>query len=256
MNFKEYGFRYPQNLIFSFIGGSQLHGAKAEGTDDTDWYGVFIEPAERILGLDRDEHFVYTTGGLLGGNGPLDVDVTLYSLRKWAGLAVKGNPSALHFLYAPAAMIRTAWWEIERNADLFLAKRHLDAFTGYAQAQLQRLYSGKQPQNIHRIDLVEKFGFDTKFAMHCIRVLGEGKELMERGRITHPQTNVQELIAIRNGKYKLSEIREMAEALEADALAAREKSSLPEEVERERVSKLLADVYRGFWSQQEYGGYL
>lgn len=256
MNFKEYGFQYPANLILSFIGGSQLHGAKAEGTDDTDWYGVFIEPPEKVLGLDRYEHFVYTTGGLAGGNGPGDVDVTLFSLRKWAGLAVKGNPTALHFLYAPPSMIRTAWWEIERNAHLFLAKGHLSAFTGYARQQLQRLFDGKQPQNIHRAHLVEKYGYDCKFAFHCIRLLGEGKELMEHGRITHPQPNVQELISIRNGKYRLSHICEMAEALETDARAAQEKSSLPEEVDREQVSRLLAEVYRGFWAQQEHGGYL
>jgi hypothetical protein len=30
------------------------------------------------------------------------VDVCLYTLMKWAGLAAKGNPSALHFLFGPA----------------------------------------------------------------------------------------------------------------------------------------------------------
>src|SRR5580700_1828829 len=99
-DFTKYGFRYPDNLITAFIGGSQMHGAKLEGTDDTDWYGVYLELPERILGLDADEHFVYTTGGKRGGNGPGDVDVCLYSLRKWAKLAVKGNPSVLHFLFA------------------------------------------------------------------------------------------------------------------------------------------------------------
>ena len=55
-------------------------------------------PPTKVLGLEREEHFVFTTGGKLGGNGPSDVDVCLYTLIKWAGLAAKGNPSALHFL--------------------------------------------------------------------------------------------------------------------------------------------------------------
>jgi hypothetical protein len=38
-DFTQYGFAYQENLIQAFIGGSQLHGAKVEGTDDTDWYG-------------------------------------------------------------------------------------------------------------------------------------------------------------------------------------------------------------------------
>ncbi len=69
------------------IGGSQAHGAKLGATDDTDWYGLYIPPPAKVLGLERDEHFVFTTGGKLGGNGPLDVDVCLYTLMKWAGLA-------------------------------------------------------------------------------------------------------------------------------------------------------------------------
>jgi predicted nucleotidyltransferase len=102
-DFAQYGFPYPNNVIQAFIGGSQLHGAKVGATDDTDWYGVFIEPPEKMIGLDRDEFFVFTTGGKRGGNGPDDVDVCLYSLRKWAGMAAKGNPSALHFVFAKDA---------------------------------------------------------------------------------------------------------------------------------------------------------
>jgi uncharacterized protein len=93
-DFTQYGFQFPESLIQTFIGGSQLHGAKVGGTDDTDWYGIFIEHPEQSLGLDKYEHFVTTTGGKEGGNGPQDVDVCLYSLRKWAGLAAKGNPSS------------------------------------------------------------------------------------------------------------------------------------------------------------------
>lgn len=76
------GFPYADWVILSFIGGSQLHGAKIKDTDDTDWYGLFIEPAEKALGTDSYEHFVHTTGGERGDNRPGDTDVTLYSLRK------------------------------------------------------------------------------------------------------------------------------------------------------------------------------
>jgi hypothetical protein len=90
------GFPYPENASLLIEGGSKFHGAKLEGKDDTDWYGLYVEPAEIALGLDKLEHFVHTTGGKGGGNGP-DVDLTLCGLRKFAGLACKGNPSVLHF---------------------------------------------------------------------------------------------------------------------------------------------------------------
>jgi hypothetical protein len=40
-----------------------LHGAKLEGKDDTDWYGLYVEPAEIALGLDDFAHFVLPPAG-------------------------------------------------------------------------------------------------------------------------------------------------------------------------------------------------
>ena len=101
-------------------------------TDDTDWYGLYIPPPTKLLGLEREEHFVFTTGGQLGGNGPLDVDVCLYTLMKWAGLAAKGNPSALHFLFAPLEFTTNTWEHFSARPEIFLAKGHVKPFLGFA----------------------------------------------------------------------------------------------------------------------------
>lgn len=105
----ETGFPYPDRLIHLFVGGSELHGAKVQGTDDLDIYGVYIEPLEMALGLDSLPHFVWSTAGDDRRNGPNDVDVTLYSLKQWAGLACKGNPTALHFLFAKNTLTSDIW---------------------------------------------------------------------------------------------------------------------------------------------------
>src|SRR5260370_3150385 len=94
------GFDWSESLIHLFIGGSELHGAKVGKTDDTDIYGIYIEEPEDVLGLDPQEHFVRSTAGNERRNGPDDVDVTFYSLRKWAAMAAKGNATALPFLFA------------------------------------------------------------------------------------------------------------------------------------------------------------
>lgn len=70
-DFAQYGFGYAENRIMAYIGGSQAHGAKLGATDDTDWYGLYIPPPNKVLGLEREEHFVFTPGGKLGGNGHL-----------------------------------------------------------------------------------------------------------------------------------------------------------------------------------------
>src|ERR1700743_1630267 len=91
------GFDAPEEVIHLFIGGSELHGAKVGATDDLDIYGVFIDPPDVVLGLEPREHFVWSTASDERRNGPDDVDVTLYSLRKWASLASRGNATCLHF---------------------------------------------------------------------------------------------------------------------------------------------------------------
>jgi predicted nucleotidyltransferase len=232
------------------IGGSQAHGAKLGATDDTDWYGLYIPPANKVLGLEREEHFVFTTGGKLGGNGPSDVDVCLYTLIKWAGLAAKGNPSALHFLFAPLEFTTETWERVSAQPELFLAKGHVKPFLGFADDQMKRLLGQKGQKNIHRAELEEKHGYDTKYAMHVIRLYGEAKELMENGRITLPRPNRAELIEIRQGKYSLSDIQELGIQLESEALAAQATSPLPDRVDRNAISRLLADVHLRCWNGQ------
>ncbi len=247
-DFDRYGFKYQHNLIMAFIGGSQLHGAKLEGTDDTDWYGVFIEPPEQMIGLDREEFFVYTTGGQPGGNGPHDIDVCLYSLRKWAGMAVKGNPSALHFLFANERFA-TRWWDrIVAHRDLFSSKRHLKSFLKFADDQMERLCGRKGQKNIHRAELEQRHGYDSKYSMHVIRLYLEGKEYVETGKITLPNPRVDLLVSIREGKYKRSEIEQMGKEFAAEALRAAERSPLPDQVDLRAVSKLIADLYLDFWT--------
>jgi uncharacterized protein len=111
---RESSFPHPDGLIHLFIGGSELHGAKVKDTDDLDIYGVYLEPPELALGLERSDLYVWSTAGNERRNGPDDIDLCLYSLRKCAGLAAKGNPTALHFLFA--AKLRAEIETVERSS--------------------------------------------------------------------------------------------------------------------------------------------
>src|ERR1700744_6222378 len=138
------GFERPQSLIHLFVGGSELHGAKVGKTDDTDLYGVYIEDLQHALGLDSREHFVWSTAGDERRNGPDDIDVTLYSLRKWAGMAAKGNATTLHFLFAaPKEVAPQTWQKIQANRELFLACSSAKQFLGFADDQFKRLTGEK-----------------------------------------------------------------------------------------------------------------
>ena len=242
------GFPFPERVIHLFVGGSELHGAKVHGTDDLDIYGVYIEPPEMILGLESFPHFVWSTAGNDRRNGPNDVDITLYSLKKWAGLACKGNPTALHFLFADGVMGNAVWKEITANQRLFLARGCAKQFLGFADDQLKRMTGKKgRGKKGQRPEIEAKYGYDVKAAMHTLRLLHECKEIVSQGRITLPRPERDFLIRVRTGKYSMDKVLAMSQKLFAECEEAARHSSLPEKVDRATISKLLAKAYREAW---------
>jgi hypothetical protein len=113
---------------------------------------------------------------------------------------------------------------------------------------MKRFLGQKGQKNIHRAELEQQHGYDTKYAMHIIRLYGEAKELMEHGHITLPRPNREELVAIRMGKYTLSELQNLGAQLESEALVAQATSPLPDQVDREAINKLLANAHLKFWN--------
>ncbi len=245
------GFDRPGNLIHLFVGGSELHGAKVGQTDDTDLYGVYVEDSGQALGLDPSEHFVWSTAGDERRNGPDDVDVTLYSLRKWAGMAAKGNATALHFLFAePKEVDPKAWKIIQGQREVFLSRGSAKQFLGFADDQFKRLTgekgSGKKGQ---RPEYIGKFGYDTKAAMHGLRLLYECLELMTHKTITLPRPEKDLLIEVRSGEWLLDRVLAHAKNLAREVDGAVASSPLPENVDRITISELVAQVHLEFWNR-------
>jgi predicted nucleotidyltransferase len=244
----ESGFPFPDRMIHLFVGGSELHGAKVQGTDDLDIYGLYIEPPEMVLGLESMPHFVWSTAGNERRNGPLDVDVTLYSLRKWAGLACKGNPTALHFLFTKSSVRNEVWSVIRDHKSGFLSRACVPQFLGFANAQLHRMTGEKgRGKKGQRPELEEKYGYDVKAGMHVLRLLYECQELVSTGKITLPRPERDLLIRVRTGKYSMEKVLAMAQKQFAECEEAAKASFLPEKIDRAAVSKLLADSYREAW---------
>ena len=244
-------FPYPDRLIHLFVGGSELHGAKVHGTDDLDIYGVYIEPPELVLGLESFPHYVWSTAGDDRRNGPNDVDVTLYSLRKWAGLACKGNPTALHFLFSPDEVASGIWSDVVAHKDAFLVRSCAKQFLGFADDQLKRMIGKKgRGKKGKRPEIEAKFGYDVKAAMHTIRLLYECLEIVSTGKITLPRPERDLLIRVRTGKYSMEKVLAMAQKLFMECEEAAKKSKLPDKIDRTVVSMLIADWYQRAWEQK------
>ncbi len=245
------GFASLSSLIHLFVGGSELHGAKVGATDDLDIYGVFIADPSDVLGLNPTEHFVWSTASDDRRNGPDDVDLTLYSFKKWAGMAARGNATALHFLFADATAASSPMWaEIQAKKDLFLSKQSASQFLGFAENQLKRITGekGKGAKGT-RPEYECAYGYDTKAAMHCLRLLFECSELMQEGTITLPRPEKDLLVEVRSGAWTLERFVEEAALLRASTEAATASSVLPDSVDYLEISKLVAHVHLEFWNE-------
>ncbi len=248
-------FEHRDNLIHLFAGGSALHGASLPGKTDLDVYGVFIEPKVNVFGLDKYEHFTTSTSGDERRNTSDDTDVTLYSLRRWAALAAKGNPTALQFMFADNALFSQhtsafqAWeYAMYDFRHAVVSKAASTHYKGFVSDQMGRLL-GTRGQGKHgqRPELTTQHGFDVKAAMHAVRLLGEGIELMRDEFIRFPRPNVEELRSIRRGEWSLDKLCSHVSILMAELDDAVVKSSLQERPNRVKVNTTLVDVYEQFY---------
>jgi RNA repair pathway DNA polymerase beta family len=119
------------------MGGSELQGAKVCGTDDLDLQGVYSEPPEMVLGFASTPHFIWSTAGEQRRNSSNEVEVTLYSGKKWAGLGCQGNPRALHFSFAVSAVRHPLRPPVVTNKNVLPAGCSAPHFTGSANHQLK-----------------------------------------------------------------------------------------------------------------------
>ena len=78
--------------ILRTVVGSGVHGIAIAGTDDHDEMGVFVEPAEAVIGVRRPlDHYVYQTQPEGARSGPGDTDLVMYSLCRYLRLAAMGT---------------------------------------------------------------------------------------------------------------------------------------------------------------------
>lgn len=181
---------YKNEILRSLV-GSGVHGIGIEGTDDRDEMGIFIEPPAHVIGLSGAlDQYVSRTQPEGVRSGPGDVDLTIYSLRKYLRLAIAGNPTILLPLYAPDTdlVIATAEGLGLRGLTPWIVSRQAgQRFLGYLDAQYERMLGGGRQSRVpKRPELVRQHGFDTKYASHALRLSLQGVELMETGRLSLP----------------------------------------------------------------------
>lgn len=177
------------NTVLRVQVGSGLHGVSVSDQDDRDEMGVCIEPPEYVIGLRRFEQYEYRTQQMHVRSGPGDLDLNIYSLRKWARLAADGNPTVLMLLFAPdSEIVSIAWpgYDLRARREMFLSRQAGARFVGYLERQRDRML-GKLSQRTNRPELVEKYGFDC--------YLDDTEFLTDRGWLTYDEVTAHDRLA-------------------------------------------------------------
>jgi hypothetical protein len=250
--------------------GSGVHGTSVTGQDDRDEMGLCLEPPQFVTGLARvpngsrgqaplvlfeqyERHTAWDrAGGLANRSGAGDLDVIIYSARKWARLALAGNPTVLLVLFVPDEEVvfrNEAGAELARNAHRFVSRLAAGRFLGYLKAQKAAM-TGQAGAHTNRPELVAVHGYDTKYAMHALRLGLQGIELLTTGRITLPvpPPHRDTLRAVRRGQFRLADVLDMVTGAEVRLIELRDSSTLPEQPDRSWVDGWLHRSYLNFWA--------
>lgn len=72
----------------------------------------------------------------------------------------------------------------------------------------------KKNRNVTRSALEEQFGYDTKHAMHLVRLLRMGAEVLQTGVLLVRRPDAEELLSIRAGAWTYEQVVEYAEMMD------------------------------------------
>ncbi len=240
------------NEIVRCIVGSELHGTGLAGTEDHDEMGVYIEPPELVLGFRQMEHYQWRSKpeGVKSEHG--DTDLIMYSLRKYMSMAMQGNPSILLLLFCPEEFIlynTNIGRELREITPHIISKRAAPRFVGYLNSQKSRLTGEKKGHTPNRPELIEQFGYDTKYAMHALRLGYQGIELMQTGTITLPinGSTGEYLRSVRRGEVSYQAVLDDLDYVESALIKVTNKSPLQDEPNKDFIEKWLLNTHREHW---------
>lgn len=206
-------------------------GSRAYGTDhadsDHDFRGVYLASLRRFCSLGGVQESIVL-------NEPHDT--TVYELGHFARLAAKGNPTALETLWSNDYLGSSAGETLRSHRGLFLSKRVVKTYGGYAISQLKKAEAGiggSRGADHHK---------RTKFKLHTLRLILAGTRVLATGEVMVRVPFPSALRMVAEGE--LDEVKRYAEQLLRAMDEAAEKSTLPDHPDEQAINSLLYRIRR------------
>lgn len=242
-----------ERTIMIGLRGSDAHGTKLDADetsiDDTDVFSLVVQPLDFYLSLENNgkkrQHW---------DSAGEHLDILVYDIRKFMGLAAKANPNVLNWLWnRPDDYLYTnlLGMLLIENRNLFLTKQIFPRLIGYSYSQMQRMNADKKYEGYmgeKRKMLVNEYGYDVKNAAHSVRLLLMAIEIAETGQMStyRPETDRELIKDVKRGNLTLDEVSAMIEHYADTAKKAQDKSDLPEQADMDKINDLLCTlIYAG-----------
>lgn len=243
----------PDNTMFEGITGSYAYGM-SDDLSDMDIIGICIPPKDLIFphlageipgfGTQKQRFDIYLQHRIEILSENRTYDFSIYSIVKFFDLAMRNNPNILEMLYIPNNCVlhyTAIYSHLRHNRSLFLHKGAYHKHIGYCFSQLNKISKRSNSTNEKRADLIEKYGFDTKFAAHAVRLILQCEQILTTGEIVLNRDSGI-LKSIRRGEWELERIIEWVNKKERDLTEIYNTSNVvPYTPDEARIKKLLLE---------------
>jgi len=244
----------PSNIQMETMMGSVAYGV-SDDMSDLDVYGFCIPPKDivfphlageingfgnQIQRFDQYQQHHINDPSLRGGKGQ-EIDVAIYNIVKYFQLCMDNNPNMIDSMFTPIRCILHSTEVgnmVRERRKIFLHKGSWHKFKGYAYSQLHKM-SNKNPTG-KRLALVEKYGYDVKFAYHVVRLINEVEQILVEGDLDLT-LNREQLKSIRRGEWKEEDIRKWFEDKETGLEKVYTESKLQKKPDQQKIKTLLIE---------------
>ena len=101
----------------------------------------------------------------------------------------------------------------------------------------------------HRRNNIVKYGYECKFASHLIRLLCEGIEFAETGKLEFPLKKADKILLVKEGKVNLAWVLGFVEGLRDKLRELEPNSKIRRHPDSKRINKLLIKIIDEYFGE-------
>lgn len=232
---------YPPNTILRVRTGSHAYGTATAASDDDESL-VYVEPAIDVLGVHGDTRIKHRHDD--------EMDRQEYPLRQFLRLAAHGNPSVLEMFWCPPLEVTEGGWQLIKLRQELIGRHIIPRYRGFIRSQTMRLLGLKGQLRVTREHLRSRDGYDTKYAMHCVRLGMMCVELLETRDLVLPMLESKELHflkMVREGRISFQEWWDVTLRYDERLAALETDESIPERPNLDAIEAASVGIHLSSW---------